>query len=265
MTSTRIALLGAPHDENSSFMRGPARAPTVIRTVMHNGAANAFSESGVDTAALTDDLGDLAVGSGQAGVMQLETSLRPHLDAGFAPLVLGGDHAITNPLVRAVAAVHGPLDILHFDAHGDLYPNFDNNPYSHASPFARILEAGCAASLTQVGIRTLTPEQQTVIERHGVHCHAWNGSVAAVNRLQFDRPVYVSLDIDALDPAFAPGVSHQEPGGMSVRDVLDVLHGLSGRVVGADIVEFNPQRDRSGQTAAVCVKFIKELTALMAR
>ncbi len=262
-----VGLIGAPHDANSSFVRGPALAPDIIRRVMHNGAANLTSESGLDLSApgVLEDLGNISLTDSHEGVMGVTEALGAVIDRGLRPLTLGGDHAISWPAVKAVHAAHGPVDMLHFDAHADIYPDFDNNRYSHASPFARIVEEGLAGRLVQVGIRTLTDVQREMIARHGVETHPWRGGAPLPTGLRFERPVYISIDIDALDPAFAPGVSHHEPGGMSVGDVLAILQSLEGDVVGADVVEYNPRRDWQDMTAMVCVKFVKELAALLSR
>lgn len=155
------------------------------------------------------------------------------------------------------------MNILHFDAHPDLYDEFDGNPLSHASPFARIMEAGHARRLVQVGIRTLNRHCQEQAQRFGVEIVPMRDF--APNAVPIpEPPLYVSIDLDALDPAFAPGVSHHEPGGLSVRDILSVLHRVPGPIVGADVVEYNPARDVNGMTAVVAAKLIKELAALAA-
>jgi arginase family enzyme len=161
-----------------------------------------------------------------------------------------------------VAASHKNLNILHLDAHADLYDDFEGNPHSHASPFARILEQGLAQRLVQVGIRTLNPHQREQAKRFGVEIiemKDWKDS----HVFSFDGPLYISLDIDALDPTFAPGVSHYEPGGFSTRQVLNIIQNLKANIVGADIVELNPSRDIHNMTAMTAVKFLKELLAKM--
>jgi arginase len=157
---------------------------------------------------------------------------------------------------------HPRLSILHLDAHPDLYDELDSNRLSHACPFARIMEAGLATRLVQVGIRTMTPHQQQQAERFGVEVHHlrdWDPNRV----LEFGDPLYISLDMDVLDPAYAPGISHYEPGGLSTRAVLDILQTVKGHIVGADIVELNPSRDHQGVTAMVAAKFYKELLARM--
>lgn len=262
-----VAIIGAPHDANSSFLRGPSQAPDAIRRVMHNGASNLTSETGFDLGAPGQlrDLGNVVLEDTAAGVMGVSEAISDALENRLRPLMLGGDHAVTWPAVRAVHAVHGPVDILHFDAHADLYPDFDDNRYSHASPFARILEEGLCGRLVQLGIRTLNTTQREVIDRYGVETHEWRGPEPLPAALTFERPLYISIDIDALDPAFAPGVSHHEPGGMSTGDIIEVLHRLDAEVVAADVVEYNPSRDWQDMTAMVCVKFVKELAALLAQ
>ena len=186
------------------------------------------------------------------------------LQQGHLPILLGGDHSVTYPILRAIGPLHPKLSVLHIDAHADLYDEFEGDRYSHACPFARVMEENLVNQLVQVGIRTLTGHQKEQAERFGVEIidmRAWADGA----RPSIAGPVYVSLDLDGLDPAFAPGVSHREPGGLSVRDVLNVIFALNGPIVGADIVEYNPVQDLGGMTAQVAAKFVKELSGLMRR
>ena len=263
---TPVRLIGLPTDSNSSFLRGAARAPALIRAQLWSDHGNAASESGFEIGREIDlrDSGDLVLGETAADDALITAAVTAALVAGEAPLLLGGDHSVTAPILAAIAAHHGPVDILHFDAHPDIYEDFGGNPRSHASPFARILEAGHARRLVQVGIRTLNAHCRAQAERYGVEIIPMrNFHPSAVP--QFAGPVYISLDLDGIDPAFAPGVSHPEPGGLSVREVLDVLGTLNAPVTGADIVEYNPDRDVGAATAVVAAKFVKELAALLAR
>lgn len=239
-------------------MRGSAAAPPLIREALRSPAGNAYTERGADLSQLAD-AGDLALPDDPAAARaQIQSGIERVLDAGHRPIVLGGDHSITYPIMRAVAARHPGLSILHIDAHGDLYDEFEGDRFSHACPFARIMEEQLCGRLVQAGIRTLTPHQRSQIGRFNVDCiemqHFARGSAAAI-----DGPIYVSCDLDGIDPAFAPGVSHREPGGLSVRDVLGLIHGLHGPIVGADIVEYNPSQDLGGLTAAVAAKITREI------
>lgn len=266
LPTEHAVVLGAPLDENSSFLRGPALAPARIRSVLRAGSMNLVTEDGVDLGARDDwrDAGDLTLGAGEVAFADIEREVGRVVATGARLLTLGGDHSITSPIVRAVATKHPDLTILHIDAHPDLYDEFDGSRRSHACPFARIMEAGLAKRLVQVGIRAMNPHQREQADRFGVEVIAmrdYHPSLA----LHLEGPVYISLDLDALDPAFAPGVSHHEPGGLSVRDVLGLLSRVSAPVVGADIVEYNPIRDHADMTAMVAAKFYKELLGLLLR
>jgi arginase len=263
----RVVVVGVPLDENSSFLRGPALAPARIRAALGSGAMNLCTEDGDDLSARDDwrDGGDLAlVGHGAEALAAIERQIAGIRAGGARVLALGGDHSITYPIVRAVAAAHPGLTILHIDAHPDLYDEFDGSRISHACPFARIMEEGLAARIEQVGIRALNPHQRAQAERFGVEMipmRAFHPDLA----LDLRDPLYVSLDLDALDPAYAPGVSHHEPGGLSVRDVLGLLERIATPLVGADIVEYNPIRDHADMTAMVAAKLYKELVGRLLR
>lgn len=258
------ALLGVPWDEQSSFLRGAAGGPAAIRAALASPSSNLSTETGPDLEGdwRLGDAGDVTMPSGdpRAAVEAIRAAAAAALGRGLALIALGGDHAVTFPLVAAHAARYPGLAVLHLDAHPDLYADFEGQPYSHASPFARILEERLVSRVVQVGIRTLNDAQRGQVARYGVEqfpMRAWpdGGEVA------FDGPVYLSLDLDVLDPAFAPGVSHHEPGGASVRDVIRLLQSFRGRLVGGDVVELNPARDRDGVTAMVAAKLVREIAA----
>ena len=241
-------------------MRGAAEAPPLIRQELFSDARNLWTESGIDLGAdgILFDAGDVS----PASPKQIEEAIASLLSRGHRPLSLGGDHSITFPIVTAIAREYPLLSILHFDAHPDLYDDFRGNPHSHASPFARIMENKLAQRLVQVGIRTMNGHQREQAERFGVEVIAMKDLKDDL-ALKFDTPVYVSVDMDALDPAFAPGVVHREPGGLTTRQVIEIIQAISAPVIGADIVEFNPKMDSNGMTAVVCAKILKELAAKM--
>jgi arginase len=258
----KLALIGIRYDENSSFMKGAAEAPPHIRAAFRSEASNFFSESGIDLGAegLFFDAGDIEPVSGTETMTLIQNSMSTLLNDDLAPIALGGDHSITYPIVKAFARKYPDLSILHFDAHPDIYDEFQGNRYSHACPFARIMEEKLAKRLVQVGIRTATTHQREQMKRFGlevVEMRDWKHGLA----FEFDTPVYISFDLDALDPAFAPGVSHREPGGLSTRQAIDLIQRIRGQVVGADIVEFNPRMDPLHVTATVCAKLLKEIAA----
>jgi len=259
-----VAILGLPWDENSSFLPGAALAPAKIRQVLHSGESNLCAENGLDLGVepRLRDLGDLELGRGSEDLAQIEAAISELAARGVRPLLLGGDHAITYPIVRALAGRYEGLNVLHLDAHPDLYDEFEGNRLSHACPFARIMEERLVSRLVQVGVRTMNPHQQAQAERFGVEVidmRRWLNGV----ELEFDGPLYFSLDLDVLDPAFAPGVSHHEAGGLATREVLGIIQGLKAPLVGADIVELNPRRDWADITATAAAKLLKELAAQM--
>ena len=208
------------------------------------------------------DAGDVELaGEGDPNV-RITDAAAAVLARGGRPLSLGGDHSITFPIVRAVRAHWPELTVLQFDAHPDLYDVFDGNRLSHACPFARIMEDQLADRLVQVGIRAMNAHQRSQAERFAVEVidmRAWSAGARPTVR----GPVYVSVDVDGLDPAFAPGVSHREPGGLSVREVLGIIQTLHGPLVGADVVEYNPSRDVRDLTSHVCAKLLRELASRM--
>ena len=251
-------LIGIPYDASSSFLRGSAGAPPLIRDALHSPAGNSFTERGADLSQLAD-AGDLSIAEDPATARgQIQDGVESVLAKGFAPICLGGDHSITYPILRAICKHQRAITVLHIDAHGDLYDEFEGDRFSHACPFARIMEEGLCERLLQVGIRTLTPHQRNQITRFGVDTIEMQHFAGGI-RPATSGPVYLSIDIDGIDPAFAPGVSHREPGGLSVRDVIAMIHGIDGPIIGADIVEFNPAQDLGGVTASVAAKITREI------
>ena len=259
-----VALVGVPWDEHSSFLRGAAGAPVLIRAAMRSPSSNMSTESGLDlgTDGRFRDAGDLEIPAGAGALSVIERGVAAIAATGARVLALGGDHAISYPVVRAQAARFPGLTLVHFDAHPDLYDEFEGDRLSHACPFARIMEEKLVSRLVQVGIRTLNAPQRAQVERFGVELVEMKDFRPDLV-VEATGPFYVSVDLDGLDPAFAPGVSHPEPGGLSPRDVIGVVQRLRGRVVGADVVELNPTRDAGGITAAVAAKIAKELAARM--
>ena len=266
MTPSRPRLIGLPWDATSSFLRGAAAAPAAIRAALSSSAGNGWSESLVDTRAAgwLTDAGDVPVfpGAGET-LASIEAGVATLIADGARPLALGGDHAVTYPVLRAIHAAHGPVSILHIDAHPDLYDVYDGDRYTHATPFARIMEEKLATRLVQTGIRAMNGHQREQADRYGVEVidmRAWSRG----ERPSLDSgPIYVSIDLDGIDPAHTPGVSHREPGGLTVREVIGLIQDIGGEIVGADVVEYNPSRDVSDLTALVAAKLVQELAAKM--
>lgn len=262
----RIQFVGLPTDANSSFLKGPAKAPALIREMVSSSKGNPATELGgtLGEDIAFKDIGDLPLDGSPADDDLIEQAILDVLAAGDTPISIGGDHAVTYPIMKAVAKYYPSVSILHIDAHPDLYDELLGNRRSHATPFARIMEDGLAQRLVQVGIRTLNTHQREQAERFGVEIvpmRWFNVDSVPIP----DGPLYISIDLDGLDPAFAPGVSHHEPGGLSVRELMDLLDRVKHPIIGADLVEYNPDRDTHDMTCSVAAKLVKELAALASR
>ena len=254
-----IAIQGIAYDKKSSFLRGPALAPPLVRQSLHSNAYNSYAENGRSMEQDTiRDLGDFEI----EDYFDIEQLSKEHLSAHQRLFTIGGDHSITYPILRAYKQFFPSFTVLQIDAHPDLYDEFEGDRYAHACPFARIMEEKLANRLVQMGIRTLNPHQREQAQRYGVEIIEMRHFDPA-QLPHFDQPLYLSLDLDALDPAFAPGVSHQEPGGFSSRSLLQIIQNIKVPIIGADIVEYNPLRDQNGITAALAGKLTKELLSMM--
>lgn len=258
-----VALLGLPWDGSSSYARGPALAPAIIRSVLFSDASSPYSLSGVDVRRALSAYRFLDLpGDAEACRDEISKAVGEVLKSGARPLSLGGDHSVTYPILRAMKEKHGALNILHIDAHPDLYEEFEGDRYSHACPFARAIEHGCVNKLVQIGIRSASPAQRAFGAKNNVTMLGAE-SITDIPYEELVAPLYVSIDLDGLDPAFAPGVSHPEPGGLSTRETLSILAMLETPPVGADIVELNPEKDINLATAHVAARLVKELAAML--
>lgn len=257
----QIIIKGLAYDRQSSFMRGAAKGPEAAMSAYHCESANLWTETGHDLADHVELAGMIDLPS-EGARERIEQAAADTAVLGKIPIFLGGDHSVTYPLVKGMHKAVGDFSILHFDAHPDCYDVFEGNRFSHACPFSRIMEESLCTRLVSVGIRTASGHQRDQKKRFGIEWLEMKDR-ASWPTLSFDTPVYISLDMDVLDPAFAPGVAHHEPGGMSVREVLDIIQGIDAPIIGADIVELNPDRDINGVTAMVAAKLMREIAGMM--
>ncbi|WDI30058.1 agmatinase [Hyphococcus flavus] len=256
-----VTLHGFSWDASSSFARGAAQGPDVIRSALFTEMSSPYSLAGVDARKAITRYDFEALPEEPAKAREAITDrIKNTLNAGLRPLSLGGDHSVTYPILKAMKDQHGPVNILHIDAHPDLYPELDGDPFSHACPFYRAVEDGCVNTLVQVGLRSVPPESRIYGEKHGIVML----SADELEAIPFERltaPLYVSIDLDGIDPAFAPGVSHPEPGGLTSREVIGLIDKLEAPLIGADVVELNPARDINMMTAYLAARLVKELAA----
>ena len=255
-----ISILGIPTDKHSSFLEGAAVAPPLIIKEFHSDAGNKFTENGLDLGkkGLWEDIGLIKLMDSDNEFDKIKDSIEDVLNNRNYPISIGGDHSITYPIIAGYHKFYPKVNILHFDAHPDLYENFENDPFSHASPFARIMENNLANELIQIGIRTMTDHQKGQVDKYNIRVITMN-EFSSDLVLKFDDPVYISIDLDGLDPAYAPGVSHTEPGFLSTRDMIKIISNIDGEVIGGDIVEYNPKKDINNITAVTAAKLLKEL------
>jgi len=266
LQSGEIAVLGIPFDKISSYKRGSSLAPLHIRQALFSDSTNMWTEKGIDLGEmlgwkLFDDL-VLSDADTETAFAAIESTIHELLKKKARVIVLGGDHSITYPIICAYGREYNKLSILQLDAHPDLYDELQGNRYSHACQFARIMEENLVQRLVQVGVRSITGHQREQAKRFNVEIIEMIEKTK-IAELLFTGPVYLSLDLDCLDPAFAPGVSHHEPGGMTTRDVVEIIQNLKGNLVGADIVELNPDQDHLKITGMVAGKLLKEILGRM--
>ncbi len=279
--SADVAVLGIPFDSGVSYRPGARFGPGAVRAGSkllrpYHPGLDVQPWAGQQVA----DAGDLAVNPfdiGQA-IGQIEAGAAGALAAAGRLIALGGDHTVALPLLRATAARHGPVALIHFDAHLDTWDTYFGAPYTHGTPFRRAVEEGLLAldSSAHVGVRGPLYSSADLAEDAGLGFAtvstaelARRGVAEAVDRVRErvgDRPVYLSVDIDVLDPAHAPGTGTPEPGGLTTRELQFILRGLDGlRLVGADVVEVSPPYDHAELTSLAAANVIYEMLSLFAR
>ncbi len=259
----QYVLIGAPYDSGSSYRPGARLAPHQIREFSES--LSSCTERGLDLIDLpARDAGDLILNNqAEDSFTKIETVIGEIFDTKAVPIILGGDHCITLPAFHAALNHHKNLKLLYIDAHPDLYPAFHGDPYSHACVAARILELDGVSgkNITQVGVRSTSSEQMKLLKDSGIKTiHAWE-----IDNFSFDEagPVYLSIDVDVLDPAFAPGSGNPVPGGISTRDLISLIQRIRSKNIGMDIVEVNPLLDPWGITALAAVRAIMETLSVM--
>jgi agmatinase len=235
-----------------------------MRTAYDGRNFNSTTESGVDLSQAVIDLGDLSPDdSWESSSKKYRQRIEKLLRHGKIPFIAGGDHAVTIPAVKAFAVLKTPVHVVQIDAHPDVYPEFEGNPFSHACVAARLLEMDHVASVTQLGIRTLNSEETAQLERFPdrlriFYANELTGELPSVSHRDPGSLVYLTIDLDGFDPAFAPGVSHPVPGGLSSRQVLSFIRRAEWNLVGMDVVELNPSQDVNYLTAILAARLLHE-------
>ncbi|MHA1221487.1 MAG: agmatinase [Candidatus Heimdallarchaeota archaeon] len=276
-----ICTLGIPWDRSSSFRNGAVQGPEYIRHATSAKLYNAFTETGrnLQEAWQIYDIGDAQL-DGLSEVdarSKIQNIIQKHNKYDMRFLFLGGDHLSTYFTFTGLKRTKNlRLGLIYVDAHPDLYEQYEGNPFSHACVVKRIIDETNIEpeSIIQVGIRASTPEQTAYADSIGIKTITskdfhQQGPIKIAESVKSLLPkyldgVYLSLDLDVLDPAFAPGVGNPEPGGLNTRELVEFIHGLQGVKFHAfDIVELCPKFDFSGISAFAAAKLVKELLGIM--
>lgn len=274
-----IAIVGVPFDSGTSYRPGARFGPLAVRTASR--LIRAYHPGlGVEPfrVAQVVDAGDIAPNPFDIAeaIGQIEAGARELLADASHVVTIGGDHTIALPLLRAVHAKWGPVALVHFDAHLDTWDTYFGAPYTHGTPFRRAWEEGILADAAiHVGIRgpIYSPADLIddaafgfqIVSAMDIESMRIEGVVQRIRERVGDLPVYVSIDIDVLDPSAAPGTGTPEAGGLTSRELLGILRGLRGvRLVGGDVVEVAPAYDHAEITALAASHVVYELVSLLA-
>jgi agmatinase len=263
----RVTLLGAPLDVTGSFRPGAADGPSGIRCASEN--LETYSpdlDRDLDDYNI-GDLGDLDLAglSIPEALAQIEDEVGRLLDAPTLPFVLGGEHTIALPIARAVLKRHPDAMILHFDAHADLRESYAGETYCHASWAYHAGRAYGFDRMVQLGIRSGLREEFRLGREQCAYFSSDLHIPDAIRAELATYPIYLTLDIDVLDPAYAPGTGTPESGGATFRDLVDCLYSLADlHIVALDMNEVAPPLDPSGATSAAAAKLVRDMMLLFA-
>jgi agmatinase len=276
----QAALIGVPMDLGVSNRNGARFGPRAVRTIERIGPYNHVLACAPTLDLKIADIGDVPFRSRYHLEMShedIERAMRFVVDAGVAPLSVGGDHSMTLPILHAVGRAggpNGPVGMVHIDAHCDTAGPFDHSKFHHGGPFRQAVLDGVLdpRRTAQIGIRGSseylwefsTDSGMTVIHAEEIEGIGLAGLVERARKVVGDGPTYLSFDIDSLDPAFAPGTGTPEVGGLSTREAVAILRGLKGiNLVGGDVVEVAPQYDSTTNTAQAGAQMLFEIASLM--
>jgi len=281
VTRAEIAVVGIPFDAGASYRPGARFGPAHIRESSRLlRPYNPSQDASPFVLAQVVDAGDIAVNpfNIELAVKQIEEGVDELLEAGMRLVTLGGDHTIAYPILKALHKKHGPITVIHFDAHLDTWDTYFGAPLTHGTPFRRASEDGFIdlESCLHVGIRgplyastDLSDDKKLgfeVLTSIDMDKLGVEGVIKRMLSRVGSKPVYISIDVDVLDPAFAPGTGTPEMGGLSSREMLALLRSLETvKVIGADIVEVSPQYDNAQITGIAAAHMAYELITLMAR
>ncbi|MGO9570940.1 MAG: agmatinase [Desulfomonilaceae bacterium] len=262
----RPAILGCPLDMTSTYRAGTGAAPDAIRIASDSiETYSPFFDADLENSPFSD-LGNLPLSgeSLESSLAHIERAVSEILHQDGRPLCLGGEHTITLPVARAINAVHPGAIIIHLDAHTDLRDSYEGSYINHATVIRRVQEITGPGRLIQLGIRSGTAKEFALMREHGTWMQWGPGKEKTLLRRVGTRPVYLTLDLDVLDPACVPGTGNPEAGGWFYHDMERLYLALCRmHVVGADVVELNPGLDPSEVGTITAAKIVRELLLIL--
>ncbi len=277
LSDLQVAIVGAPMDLGVTNRPGARFGPRALRAIERIGPYNHVLRCAPVMDLRVADIGDVPFRSRyrlEQSLDDIEAYLAKIVDAGVAPLSVGGDHSCTHPILKAVSRRYGPVGMVHIDAHCDTGGGFDQTKFHHGGPFRNAVLDGVLdpTRTIQIGIRGAAEylwefsqdSGMTVVHAEDVPGIGIPAIIEQARAVVGDGPVYVSFDIDGIDPSFAPGTGTPEVGGLTTREVLQLLRGLKGiDVIGGDVMEVAPQYDTTTNTAHVGAQVLFEILSLM--
>ncbi len=274
-----VAFVGVPMDIGTSWRSGTRFGPKAIRAESNMlRPYNMWTRAAPFEALQCADIGDVAINTFDLkdSVRRIETYFDGLMAAKVIPMTMGGDHTLSLPILRAIAKRHGPVGLVHVDAHADINDHMFGEAIAHGTPFRRAHEEGLLDPnrVWQIGLRGTGYAASDFDEARGwgfnvVQAEAlWHKSLtplaAKIRTALGDGPVYITYDIDSLDPAYAPGTGTPEIGGLTTPQALELIRGLAGlNIVGCDLVEVSPPYDPSGNTALVAANLLYEMLCIL--
>ncbi len=263
----RVAIVGCPLDITSSFRTGSDRAPQAVRAASDSiETYSPFLDRDLCDRALAD-LGDIPLADEEldASLETIGEVASDILDKRGRGLFIGGEHTITLPIVKAMTAVYPMLVIIHADAHADLRDEYAGSAINHATVIGRVAELTGPARLIQLGIRSGTRDEFLRMRQQGTRLPWDPGAETELLEKVGNAPVYLTLDLDVMDPSCVPGTGNPEPGGWFYGDLERLFHALDRiDLVGADVVELNPGLDSSDVSSITAAKIVRELALILA-
>jgi agmatinase len=262
----RPALLGCPLDVTSTYRSGSAEAPRAVRSASESiETYSPFLDLDLEDLPFAD-LGDIHFPSEPMAsrLERIRNQAREVIRQGGFPLCIGGEHTITLPAVQAVGELFPDVMIIHVDAHADLRTDYEGNLINHATVMRRVGEAVGPERLVQLGIRSGTREEFSWMKENGTLFQWGPSAQKALSARIGARPVYLTVDLDVMDPACVPGTGNPEPGGWFFQDMERLIHAMRGmNLVAADVVELNPSLDLSGASTITAARIVRELLLIL--